>query len=91
MTIYHKALSTKGIIENDNNRYYLVAIIDSQSRIAWVELVPNITSLTVMFASLKMINSIACEYGIRFNEILTDNGAEFGSGPMAKNKGTNLF
>ena len=40
---------------------------------------------------LKMINSIACEYGIRFNEILTDNGAEFGSGPMAKNKGTNPF
>ena len=26
---------------------------------------------------LKMINSIACEYGIRFNEILTDNGAVY--------------
>ena len=81
----------KGIIENDAKRYYLVAIIDSYSRIAWAELTDDITSLTVMFATLKMLNTINHEYGIKFTEVLTDNGPEFGGSPQAKNKHTNPF
>jgi transposase InsO family protein len=81
----------KGIIEGDNKRYYFVAIIDDCTRIAWAEVVEDIKSLTVMFASLKAINLINSEYQIQFKEILSDNGPEFGSGKSAKNEDTNPF
>lgn len=81
----------KGIIQDDSKRYYLVAIMDSCTRIVWVELVEDIKSLTVMFATLRMINLIKLRYNIQFAELLTDNGAEFGRGPNAKNKDSNPF
>lgn len=68
----------KGIVTNDNKRYYLVGIIDSCTRIAWAEIVEDIKSITVMFAILKSLNMLAQEYQIKFAEVLTDNGPEFG-------------
>ncbi len=44
-----------------------------------------------MFSTLGMMNLLKSEYSINFEEILTDNGAEFGSGRWAKNKETNPF
>lgn len=69
----------KGIITNDNKRYYLVCIIDSCTRVAWAEVVEDIKSLTVMFAILKSLNMLAQQYKIKFAEVLTDNGPEFGT------------
>lgn len=69
---------SKDMISNDHRRYYLVGTIDSCTRIAWVEMVEDITSLSVMFASLACFNQIATRYDIRFAEVLTDNGPEFG-------------
>ena len=46
----------KNIIKDNNKQLYLVALIDDQSRVAWFELVENITSMTVMFSTLRMIN-----------------------------------
>lgn len=80
-----------GLIENDSTRYYLVAIIDAATRVVWADVVPDIKSLTVMFASLKIINFLKAHYNIQFAEILSDNGSEFGSGKQAKNKDTNPF
>ncbi|MDY0988008.1 integrase core domain-containing protein [Flavobacterium sp. CFBP9031] len=69
---------SKSIIKGENRRLYLVCIIDDYSRIAWAELIPDITSLTVMFAALKCLNILSDHYEIKFEEILSDNGPEFG-------------
>lgn len=68
----------KGIIAKDNTRYYLLGIIDSCTRVAWVELIEDVTALTTMFATLKSLNILADHYNIKFKEILSDNGPEFG-------------
>ncbi len=87
---------SKGMIDNDNKRYYLVGLIDNKSSVAWCEIVPEITSLTVMFACMKMMNIFKKEFEINFEEILTDNGAEFGGGirkpeSISKNPFTRLL
>lgn len=69
---------SQSIIKNENNKLYLVCVIDDFSRIAWAELITDITSLTVMFATLKCFNYISSQYQIKFSEVLTDNGPEFG-------------
>jgi len=81
----------KGLIKDSSKRYYLVALIDSCTRVAWAEVVEDIKSLTVMFCGLRLINLIKLRYDIQFAEVLTDNGPEFGSGPHTKNKATNPF
>ena len=68
----------RGIIAGDSSRYYLVGLIDACTRLAWVEVVKDLTALTVMFASLKALNMLSQEYQVRFAEILSDNGPEFG-------------
>jgi Integrase core domain len=70
---------SKNLIANDPKRYYLVSVVDDQSRIAWCELVENIKSLTVMFCVLRCFNQLKHHYGVEFKEVLTDNGSEFGS------------
>jgi transposase InsO family protein len=69
---------SKDLIEGSKQRYYLVCVIDSCTRIAWAEVVEDIKSLTVMFATLRCLNYIASDYDIKFAELLTDNGPEFG-------------
>jgi len=68
----------KGIIPDENQKLFLVCVIDDYSRIAWAEVTADITSLTVMFASLKCLNILASYYQIKFQEVMTDNGPEFG-------------
>jgi len=69
---------SKSVITGQSRKLYIVSIVDSCTRIAWAEVVEDITALTVMFATLRCLNIIADEYGIRFKEILSDNGPEFG-------------
>ena len=69
---------SKDTIKNDGKRYYLVCVVDSCTRVAWAEVVEDITALTVMFATLRCLNYIAKDYSIKFAEVLTDNGPEFG-------------
>lgn len=68
----------KGIVTGDKQRYYLVAVIDSCTRIAWAEVIKDIQALTVMFATMRCFNVIGSEFNIQFQEILSDNGPEFG-------------
>ncbi|MFN5352138.1 MAG: integrase core domain-containing protein [Alphaproteobacteria bacterium] len=70
---------SKDLIIGDGKRYYLLGLIDDASRIAWVEVIDRLTSLDAMFATLKSINLLKAEYGIKFKEIMTDNGSEFAS------------
>lgn len=88
---------SKDLLVGDNHRYYLVAIVDSGTRITWVELIPNLKSLTVMFVVLKGLNLLASIYSIQFKEMLSANGADprlrggRGSGRQSKNKQTKPF
>lgn len=71
-----------------SRRKYLVCVIDGCTRIGWAEVVEDIQSLTVMFSVLRSFNYINDRYNIKFERVLTDNGAEFGSG---KDKRENPF
>jgi hypothetical protein len=69
---------SKSIIRGESRKLYLVCVVDDHSRLAWAEVTEDITSLTVMFAALKCINMLNDQYKIKFEEILSDNGPEFG-------------
>jgi hypothetical protein len=81
----------KGLVMNNNERYYLVGVVDDCTRIAWCEIVQDITSLTVMFATMRCFQMIQKQYDIQFKEVMTDNGPEFGQGKDKKNEMTNPF
>lgn len=66
-------------IQGQHQKLYLVCVIDDKSRVAWAELVHDIKSLTVMFATMRCFNMIKSNFNIQFEEVLTDNGPEFGS------------
>ena len=70
---------SKDTIAGDHNKYYLVCVLDSFSRVAWAEVIQDIKSLTVMFATLRCFNHINEKFSIKFAEVLTDNGPEFGT------------
>lgn len=69
---------SNGIIEGRKTKLYIFTLIDDYSRIAWSELLERVTSLDTMFAMLKSLNMINEHYNIKFEEILSDNGPEFG-------------
>lgn len=76
----------RNIIDGISKNFYIVSIVDDCTRLAWAEIVTDIKSLTVMFSVLKSMNMLRLQYGIEFEEILSDNGPEFGNkGMKAKN------
>lgn len=78
---------SKSAIKGQSRKRYLVCIIDDCTRIAWAEIVYDVKSLTVMFAALKCLNILADHYQIKFEEILSDNGPEFGpKGSISKDQ-----
>jgi len=78
---------SKSLIIKESQKLYLVCVVDSCTRIAWAELIHDIKALTVMFATLKCLNVIADQFDIRFAEVLTDNGPEFGPKGSSKKYG----
>jgi len=83
---------SKGItISEPDKTYYLLGVLDDYSRTCWVELMEDKKSLTVMFAVLKAFNMLRHRYGIEIESVMTDNGAEFGSGKNTKNKDEHPF
>lgn len=75
----------RNIINNDPNKYFLLSIIDDFSRIAYAEVITDLKSLTVMFATLRAFNIIRLEHGIQTESVISDNGPEFGK-KTSKNK-----
>lgn len=83
---------SKGItIAEPNKTYYLLGVIDDYTRLCWLEVLDDKTALTVMFATLKAFNMLRMRYDFEIDSVMTDNGAEFGSGRFAKNKDTHPF
>ena len=52
----------KSIVTGQSRRLYLVCLLDDHSRLAWSEVTEDVTSLTVMFATLKCINILNDQY-----------------------------
>lgn len=70
---------SKDLLPGSKKQFYIVGIVDSCSRIASAEVLEDIKSLTVMFATMRLFNNLKKSYGIQFERILSDNGAEFAS------------
>lgn len=56
---------------------YVVSVIDACSRLAWSEVLVGKKSLPVTFKVLKILGTLERRYGVVFEEMLSDNGAEF--------------
>ena len=69
----------KDQIVGSKSRRCLVAMLDARARLAWAEAADDLKRLSVMFAALKSLNLLNAENGIRFEAMLTDNGAEAAS------------
>ena len=82
---------SKDILRDSTKQYYLVAVVDDCTRITWCEVVEDVKSLTVMFSILRSFNMLQHRYSIQFEEVLTDNGAEFGGGANKQTELTNPF
>lgn len=83
---------SKGItIAEPNQTYYLLGVIDDYTRLCWLEVLDNKKALTVMFATLKAFNMLKYRYNFEIDAVMSDNGAEFGSGRLAKNKDEHPF
>jgi len=70
---------SKHIIRNQTQKLYVVAIVDDYSRVTWAEIIDNIDSLSVMFGAMRCLNILKAHYHIQFEEIISDNGSEFGN------------
>jgi len=70
---------SKHIIRNQTQKLYIVAIVDDYSRVAWAEIIENVDSLSVMFGAMRCLNILKAHYHIQFEEIISDNGSEFGN------------
>jgi transposase InsO family protein len=73
----------RGLVK-DEGKLYLVGGIDDATRIAWVELMPNITSLSAMFGSMQILRLLQDRYNIKPKMIMTDNGPEFKGSDVLK-------
>ncbi len=70
---------SRDLIVGTRQRLYLVGVVDACTRLAWAEVTHDITSLSTMFATLKSINFLNAEYGLRFESLISDNGPEMAS------------
>lgn len=70
---------SKYIIDGKLSKLYVVGVIDDYSRICWAEIVEGIDSLNVMFGAMRCFMMLKSSYGIQFEEVITDNGSEFGN------------
>ena len=70
---------SKNVIEGSNKRLYLVCLVDDCSRMAYADIVKDIKSITVMFSTMQLLKVMKEWYNIQFEEILSDNGPEFGT------------
>lgn len=81
---------SKYIITAEVSKLYLVAVMDDYSRVTWAEVIEGIDSLNVMFGAMRCFMMLKSSYGILFEEVLSDNGSEFGNRSV-KNKARHPF
>lgn len=67
----------RGTVDGVNKPLYLVGLIDDFSRLCAVDVVGDVKSLTVGLSTLKLLSLLYQNYGIKFTQMMTDNGSEF--------------
>lgn len=70
---------SKYIVAGEVSKLYVVAVMDDYSRLTWAEVIEGIDSLNVMFGAMRCFMMLKSSYGIQFEEVLSDNGSEFGN------------
>lgn len=71
---------SKGIVKScPKEKLYLLGVIDSYSRICWVEVIDSIKAMHVAFTAMEILMRLKDRYGIQFTEMMSDNGQEFSS------------
>ena len=70
---------SKSVIRGQNRKLYLVCVLDDHSRLAWAQVMTDIKALTVMFTAMHCMQALKREFGIQFEEMIADNGPEFGT------------
>ena len=70
---------SKYIVAGEVSKLYVVAVMDDYSRVTWAEVIEGIDSLNVMFGAMRCFMMLKSSYGIQFEEMLSDNGSEFGN------------
>lgn len=81
---------SKYILTGQVSKLYVVAVMDDYSRVTWAEVIEGMDSLNVMFGAMRCFMMLKTSYGIQFEEVLTDNGSEFGNRSV-KNKARHPF
>ena len=51
--------------------------IDDASRVAWVEIMEDVTVLSAMFGGMQILRILEDRYGVVPKVVMTDNGPEF--------------
>ncbi len=74
----------KDIVSGIKDRLFLIAVIDDATRLVWVEIMPDNKALTAMFSAMRILNHFSQAYKIQFQELISDNGAEFGGKNLKK-------
>lgn len=81
---------SKSVIRGQNSKLYLLCVIDDYSRLAWAEVMEDITALTTMFTAMRCMQMLKQEFKILFEEMIADNGPEFGPS-ISNNKHNHPF
>jgi transposase InsO family protein len=81
---------SKSVIRGQHRNLYLLCVLDDYSRLAWAEVMPDITALTTMFTAMRCMQRFKQEFGIQFEELIADNGPEFGTA-ISQNKHNHPF
>lgn len=80
----------KNVIRGQSRKLYLLCVIDDHSRLAWAQVMEDITALTTMFTAMHCLQALKREFGIQMEEIIADNGPEFGPS-VSQNKRNHPF
>jgi hypothetical protein len=81
---------SKSVIRGQSRKLYLLCVIDDYSRLAWAEVMEDITALTTMFTAMRCMQMLKQEFKILFEEMIADNGPEFGPS-VSQNKQNHPF
>lgn len=78
----------KGIVnEEKERRYYVMGVIDTKTRLGWVEVIERVKGIETGFAMMDIIMIMKARYGVEIEEVLTDNGSEFCGGEKKREHG----
>lgn len=71
---------SKGTVKGlEQQKLYILGLIDSYSRICWILPLKSIKAIDVSYAAMEMLVILRNRYGIEFKEMMSDNGSEFAS------------